>query len=151
MVPEKAFWGRFWSFTTQTTFFLLPVPFRLRALASRWAVTGLCLEYSARSLYAGHRLPPVAQSALLPLGGFGLLFISTNSTDPSLLWPPSSPSERCSPSLLCACTRNAPCTHDQRFQQPLQPTNSHVICRESFIDEIISQPCSVCVRALSHI
>ena len=115
--------------------------------------TGVCFGIQCTLTVCWSPLAACSASALLPLGGFGLLFISTNSTDPSLLWPPSSPSERCSPSLLCACTRNAPCTHDQRFQQPLQPTNSHVICRESFIhrrDHLAALLC-LCARTISHL
>ena len=63
LVLEKAFLGVLWTFTTQTTFFLcLPGLAREAAVPHR-AGNDHCFEYSARSLYAGHRLPPVVQAS----------------------------------------------------------------------------------------
>ena len=71
LVLGKAFLGVPWTFTTQTTFFCACQDLlESDSLAAGWYRL-LAFEYSARSLYAGHRLPPVVQAPSYPLGEIG--------------------------------------------------------------------------------
>jgi len=71
LVLGKAFLGVPWTFTTQTTIFGACPDLLEKQQSRSGAGTGHCFQYSARSLYAGHRLPPVVQAPSYPLGGVG--------------------------------------------------------------------------------
>ena len=62
LVLEKAFLGALLDLNHPTTFFWC-LPGLLEKQQSRSGqVTGVCFQYSARALYAGHRLPTVVQA-----------------------------------------------------------------------------------------